>query len=56
MRAVVTLSVNMPKEKLVQACMRMRQLGKGQRVCFVPSGEVYRALVTANNNNEGLLI
>ncbi|OQE37675.1 hypothetical protein PENCOP_c009G05227 [Penicillium coprophilum] len=31
-RAVVTLGPGITKDKLVQACMRMRKLGKGQSV------------------------
>jgi len=39
-RAVLTLGKDMPKDKFVQACMRMRQLGKGQSLTFVASAEV----------------
>lgn len=36
-RAAVTLGANLTKDRLVQACMRMRQLGKGQSVvCMIP--------------------
>lgn len=55
-RAVVTLSVKLPKEKLVQACMRMRQLGKGQEVCFVPAHEVHMALVKDNQGRTGIFV
>lgn len=33
-RAAVTLGANLTKDRLVQACMRMRKLGKGQTVVF----------------------
>ncbi|KAL7926442.1 hypothetical protein ACQKWADRAFT_328227 [Trichoderma austrokoningii] len=33
-RAAVTLGANLTKDKLVQACMRMRKLGRGQSVVF----------------------
>lgn len=56
-RVVVTLSVKMLKEKLVQTCMRMRQLGVGkQTVCFVPSPEVYRALKHESGPNGMFII
>ncbi|OAA37893.1 hypothetical protein NOR_06970 [Metarhizium rileyi] len=42
-RAAVTLGANLTKDRLVQACMRMRQLGKGQSVVFcVPEEIVHR--------------
>lgn len=40
MRAAVTLGKGLQKDKLVQACMRMRQLGNGHTVCFFASFEV----------------
>ncbi|KAL7900457.1 hypothetical protein HDV64DRAFT_291009 [Trichoderma sp. TUCIM 5745] len=33
-QAAVTLGANLTKDKLVQACMRMRKLGRGQSVVF----------------------
>ncbi|KAJ3055431.1 hypothetical protein HK097_010525 [Rhizophlyctis rosea] len=39
-RAVVTLGKDLTKDKLVQACMRMRMLGHGHSVCFWASNEV----------------
>jgi hypothetical protein len=39
-RAVLTLGKGMGKAKLMQACIRMRQLGQGQSVGFVASPEV----------------
>ncbi|KAI1283285.1 hypothetical protein F5Y07DRAFT_408682 [Xylaria sp. FL0933] len=39
-RAAVTLGANLSKDRLVQACMRMRNLGKGQSVVFCISAEI----------------
>ncbi|KAI3342590.1 hypothetical protein F4824DRAFT_113897 [Ustulina deusta] len=39
-RAAVTLGANLSKDRLVQACMRMRKLGKGQSVVFCISPEI----------------
>ncbi|KAK4574981.1 hypothetical protein LTR86_000831 [Recurvomyces mirabilis] len=39
-RAAVTLGTNLTKDRLVQACMRMRKLGKGQSVVFCLSQEM----------------
>ncbi|KAL4901190.1 hypothetical protein BDW74DRAFT_187846 [Aspergillus multicolor] len=39
-RAAVTLGAGITKDKLVQACMRMRKLGKGQSVVFCISQEI----------------
>jgi hypothetical protein len=39
-RAAVTLGANLTKDRLVQACMRMRKLGKGQSVVFCIPGEI----------------
>ena len=39
-RAAVTLGANLNKDKLVQACMRMRKLGKGQTVVFCVLPEI----------------
>lgn len=39
-RAAVTLGANLTKDRLVQACMRMRKLGKGQSVVFLTSQEL----------------
>ncbi|KAI1337558.1 hypothetical protein F5Y15DRAFT_147782 [Xylariaceae sp. FL0016] len=39
-RAAVTLGAKLTKDRLVQACMRMRQLGKGQSVVFCVSNEI----------------
>jgi len=39
-RAVVTLGANLTKDRLVQACMRMRKLGKSQSVVFCVSEKI----------------
>ena len=39
-RAAVTLGAGLTKDRLVQACMRMRKLGKGQTVVFCISPEI----------------
>ncbi len=43
-RAVVTLGRDLPKDKLVQAAMRMRQLGHGHSVSFLAPREIYLQL------------
>ncbi|KAF8446832.1 hypothetical protein BGX38DRAFT_1093847 [Terfezia claveryi] len=43
--AVVTLGPKITKDKLVQACMRMRNLGYGQSVRFVAPPEVNRRIL-----------
>ncbi|KAF5580557.1 hypothetical protein FPANT_9293 [Fusarium pseudoanthophilum] len=44
-RAVVTLGAGMTKDRLVQACMRMRKLGKGQTVEFCIPWEIEQKIV-----------
>ncbi|KAF8492828.1 hypothetical protein F5888DRAFT_1857202, partial [Russula emetica] len=44
MRAAVTLGPKVTKDRLVQGCMRMRQLGKGHSVMFFAPGEVDRRI------------
>ncbi|KAF1930947.1 uncharacterized protein M421DRAFT_57599 [Didymella exigua CBS 183.55] len=39
-RAAVTLGANLTKDRLVQACMRLRKLGKGQSVVFMAPQEI----------------
>ncbi|KAF2622185.1 hypothetical protein BU25DRAFT_403259 [Macroventuria anomochaeta] len=39
-RAAVTLGANLTKDRLVQACMRLRKLGKGQSVVFMATQEI----------------
>ncbi|KIK65626.1 hypothetical protein GYMLUDRAFT_70721 [Collybiopsis luxurians FD-317 M1] len=43
-RALVTLGENVTKDRLVQACMRLRQLGHGQSVLFFAPLEIARAI------------
>ncbi|KAH9036254.1 hypothetical protein EDB84DRAFT_1588067 [Lactarius hengduanensis] len=43
-RAAVTLGPKVTKDRLLQGCMRMRQLGKGQSVMFFAPGEVDRQI------------
>ena len=39
-RAAVTLGADLTKDRLVQACMRMRKLGKGQSIIFCVNAEI----------------
>jgi hypothetical protein len=43
-RAAVTLGSGLTKDRLVQACMRMRRLGKGHSLTFWSSDEVHRQI------------
>ncbi|KAI2627868.1 hypothetical protein GGR54DRAFT_590862 [Hypoxylon sp. NC1633] len=43
-RAAVTLGANLTKDRLVQACMRMRMLGEGQSVVFCVPEEIQRKI------------
>ncbi|KAG6915979.1 hypothetical protein DXG01_009031 [Tephrocybe rancida] len=43
-RAVVTLGPKLVKDRLVQGCMRMRQLGRGQSLIFFAPLEVDRSI------------
>ncbi|KAH7012087.1 uncharacterized protein B0I36DRAFT_369914 [Microdochium trichocladiopsis] len=43
-RAAVTLGANLAKDRLVQACMRMRELGRGQSVVFCVPEEIHRKI------------
>ncbi|KAF9894652.1 hypothetical protein FE257_006540 [Aspergillus nanangensis] len=47
-RAAVTLGAGITKDKLVQACMRMRKLGKGQSVVFCIPGEIKTKIRSLN--------
>ncbi|KAI9742144.1 MAG: hypothetical protein M1818_004044 [Claussenomyces sp. TS43310] len=44
-RAIVTLGPDLTKDRLVQACMRMRKLGKGQSVVLCGSMEIQRKIL-----------
>ncbi|KAJ5358297.1 hypothetical protein N7541_005455 [Penicillium brevicompactum] len=52
-RAAVTLGPGITKDKLVQACMRMRQLGNGQSVVFCIPNEVDRSIRVLRGKDEG---
>ncbi|KZL86418.1 hypothetical protein CI238_09692 [Colletotrichum incanum] len=43
-RAAVTLGANLTKDRLVQACMRMRKLGRGQSVIFCVPEEIQQKI------------
>ncbi|KAG9663822.1 hypothetical protein KCU64_g1072, partial [Aureobasidium melanogenum] len=43
--AAVTLGPRLVKDRLTQACMRLRQLGKGQSLCFIAPTEVHRSIL-----------
>ncbi|KAF3059206.1 hypothetical protein GL218_04803 [Daldinia childiae] len=43
-RAAVTLGANLTKDRLVQACMRMRMLAEGQSVVFCVPDEIQRKI------------
>ncbi|XXH01952.1 hypothetical protein Hte_008315 [Hypoxylon texense] len=56
-RAAVTLGANLTKDRLVQACMRMRMLGEGQSVVFCVPEEIQakiRALKSETRRLSGL--
>ncbi|KAH7114591.1 hypothetical protein EDB81DRAFT_702529 [Dactylonectria macrodidyma] len=44
-QAAVTLGANLTKDRLVQACMRMRKLGKGQTVVFCIPREIEQKIL-----------
>ena len=54
-RAMLTLGKGMPKDKLLQASMRMRQLGNGQSLSFVASFEV-DAILQKEYFNDPLIV
>ncbi|KAK0719128.1 hypothetical protein B0H67DRAFT_472700, partial [Lasiosphaeris hirsuta] len=51
-RAAVTLGPRLPKDKLVQACMRMRKLGRGQSVTFLVPDEIQREITTLSRRGQ----
>lgn len=55
-RALVTLGANLSKDRLVQACMRMRKLGKGQSVTFCVSPEIQTKIRENRSNDTGSAI
>ncbi|CAL8134406.1 unnamed protein product [Orchesella dallaii] len=50
-KACVTIGSSMRRDKLVQACMRMRKLGKGQSIQFYLSHEAANKILEMNKNN-----
>ncbi|KEQ74499.1 hypothetical protein M436DRAFT_34467, partial [Aureobasidium namibiae CBS 147.97] len=48
-RAAVTLGPRLVKDRLTQACMRLRQLGKGHSLCFIAPTEVHRSICGMRN-------
>jgi hypothetical protein len=48
-RAAVTLGANLTKDRLVQACMRMRKLGKGQSVVFCIPKEIQAKILACTS-------
>ncbi|EXJ80680.1 hypothetical protein A1O3_06964 [Capronia epimyces CBS 606.96] len=46
-KAAVTLGANLTKDRLIQACMRMRKLGHGQSVVFCVSDEIKTQLLSS---------
>ncbi|KAF4884001.1 hypothetical protein CGCFRS4_v013080 [Colletotrichum fructicola] len=51
-RAAVTLGANLTKDRLVQACMRMRKLGKGQSVVFCVPNEIQQKISAQSHTRE----
>ncbi|KIM25736.1 hypothetical protein M408DRAFT_330949 [Serendipita vermifera MAFF 305830] len=51
-QAVVTLGPKLNKDKLIQGCMRMRQLGHGHSLVFMASEEVGGHICTAIGSND----
>ncbi|KAK1750884.1 hypothetical protein QBC47DRAFT_352381 [Echria macrotheca] len=52
-RAAVTLGPGLTKDTLVQACMRMRKLGRGQSVTFLVSPEMGKRIRSVRTQAEG---
>ena len=51
-RAAVTLGAHLTKDRLVQACMRMRKLGQGQTVVFCIPQEIQSKIIDVRPGNE----
>ncbi|KAG8166635.1 hypothetical protein KVR01_002324 [Diaporthe batatas] len=49
-RAAVTLGAGLTKDRLAQACMRMRKLGKGQSVVFCISREIQEKIMQSKKD------
>ncbi|KAK7985571.1 hypothetical protein PG988_003193 [Apiospora saccharicola] len=52
-RAAVTLGANLPKDRLLQACMRLRKLGYGQSVVFCVPEEIRNKIAQMNAGQAG---
>ncbi|TAQ90964.1 hypothetical protein B7494_g730 [Chlorociboria aeruginascens] len=50
-RAIVSLGAGLTKDRLVQACMRMRELGKGQSIVFCGPVDVQSKIREANDKD-----
>ncbi|KAF7929086.1 hypothetical protein BELL_0370g00080 [Botrytis elliptica] len=48
-RAIVTLGPDLNKDRLAQACKRMRKLGKGQSVLFCAPKDIQRKIIHSTN-------
>tara|TARA_R110002003_G_scaffold23_3_gene1108 strand:+ start:1361 stop:6781 length:5421 start_codon:yes stop_codon:yes gene_type:complete len=57
-RACLTLGNALSKDKLIQGCMRMRQLGKGQSVAFLVPEEIATKIyqLTSNDFDEPITV
>ncbi|RDW72793.1 hypothetical protein BP6252_06700 [Coleophoma cylindrospora] len=55
-RAAVTLGPDLTKDRLVQACMRMRKLGKGQSLVFCIPDEIRAKILRLKGTVDGSLI
>ncbi|KAK0763454.1 hypothetical protein N5P37_002831 [Trichoderma harzianum] len=55
-RAAVTLGPGLTKDRLVQACMRMRKLGQGQSVVFCISEEIQSRILKLREDDNNLPI
>ncbi|KAI5927230.1 hypothetical protein F4810DRAFT_649849 [Camillea tinctor] len=53
-RAIVTLGAGLTKDRLVQACMRMRKLGHGQSVIFSVSEEIASKITSLKGTTNDL--
>ncbi|KAI6314686.1 hypothetical protein MCOR29_007289 [Pyricularia oryzae] len=51
-RAAVTLGAGLTKDRLVQACMRMRKLGKGQSVLFCVPPDIQSKVIQQRGDPE----
>ena len=54
-RAAVTLGANTTKDRLVQACMRMRKLGISQSIVFCISQEIQTKILQATSKSDPAL-